>query len=85
MVITKSIKDDKKEKHNSVELTINVPTMSMVELPAILQGGYSDSDTTAYTFYFEDIRTAEIGFQVFLDILGKEYSRRPREFDVVVI
>lgn len=83
MIISKSLYNDKKEKHNSIELRITVPCLSLDEVPKELVGGYiSGPDYTLYCFDFSSVEEADAGFKVFLGMLSTHYNRHPSTFQI---
>ena len=73
--IRKTIYNDKKEKHNSWELEVFIPTIDMKNLPNELIGGFcSQYEPTSYKFYFSSKDELEIGFKLFKNIISKEYN-----------
>lgn len=82
MKITRRIHNDKKEKYNSFELTIGVPTISQIDICSNNLYGYSSVDSVEYVYYFGSTEEVEEGFKRFLQILAKEYNRHTSTFIV---
>lgn len=82
MNIKKIIYDDKKEKFNSIELTIIVPTM---EVPKEIKvcGGFVEHDEVFYKSYHETTDEANRAFDGFLEALSKYYNTHKSTFEVV--
>ena len=85
MKIYKTIYDDKKEKRNSIELSVNVQVLPLKNLPEELVGGWcEDNDYTTYRFDFDSVENANIGFDMFLDMISKYYNIYESDLNVIV-
>ncbi len=79
MIISKTIEDDKKEKHNSITLTINVPTIDI----DLSNGGWCSENYITYTFYAKNISESETIFNDFMKKASSHYNKHIKDFDII--
>ena len=83
MKIVKKVYDDKKCKHNSIELTVIVPSIIIGDYKSIYDlGGYQDVVCTEYRFDFDSYENAELGFKGFMDVLSAVYNKHKSQFTI---
>lgn len=81
MTITKTIHDDKKEKHSSFELSISVPAMKMPD-ELVRVGGYQSEEDTTYHSYHASVEEANEAFQTVLEALSRHYNKHISDFTI---
>ena len=81
MTIKKKLHDDKKEKHNSIELTIYVPSMPVPKCMAEV-GGYSTNEITEYHSHHASFDEAESVFKEFMRFASGYYNKHKDDFHV---
>ena len=81
MKIIKEIYNDGKEKSNSFELKIKVPTMGVPECMAST-GGYKDADDIIYTSFHCSLEEAEETLDRFMVSLSKYFNKCKNDFEV---
>lgn len=81
MTISKKIINDKKEKHNSFELIISVPTMRAPDF-FIQDGGFVEDENTIYTSFYSSEEDANKAFDSFLTHLSAHFKRSVSSFKI---
>ena len=75
MIIQKNITNDYKEKNNSIELRIYVPTIDLNIDDFKFVNKYSEQDSVMYYFDTDTLEHAEEIFSKFIEHLSKIYNR----------
>ena len=81
MIIKKKLYNDRKEKHNSIELTIYVPSMPVPKCMAEV-GGYSTNEVTEYRSYHASFEEANDASKEFMRFISRYYNNHKDDFHI---
>lgn len=86
MIIKKQIIDDGKEKYNSIEVRLYVPTINMKEISGFESTNSFCSDSEVqYYFDTDTLENADMLIQKFIIHLAKLYNKNINYFEIQTI